>query len=117
MASTVIQRSFAPFKTFLPGVVWKPIRALATAVLTPLWFSYKTGHCRSSFKMAAVNRRGEPLPWYTYPCIHFLEFRDFRDKTVLEFGAGQSTLWWSQRAAQVVAFEGDPAWHDELKPS
>ena len=113
---TVIHRAFAPLKALTPGFLWKPVRCLATSVLTPLWFSYRTGHWRSSFRMAAVDRHGEPLPWYTYPCIHFLAGRDFRDLTVLEFGAGQSTIWWGRRAARVVAFEGDTDWYKQLLP-
>lgn len=116
MGVTFLKRLFASFKNYVPGIVWKPIRSLATAILTPLWFSIRTGHFRSSFKMAAVDRHGQALPWYTYPCMYFLECRDFHDKKVLEFGAGQSTLWWARRAAEVVSFEGDPLWHDQLKP-
>jgi hypothetical protein len=115
MVQTGIQKGFAPFKRHLPGFVWKPIRSLATAFLAPAWFSFKTGHFKSSFKMAAVSRKGEPLPWYTYPCIDFLRFRDYQGKSVLEFGGGQSTLWWAQRAARVVAFEGDASWYENLK--
>ena len=65
--------------------------------------------------MAAVTKSGDPLPWYTYPCIDFLRFRSYEDKTVLEFGAGQSTLWWAQRARRVLGFEGDEVWRQKLK--
>lgn len=88
---------------------------MVTAVLAPIWFSYTTGHLRSSFRSAAVTRKGGPLPWYTYPCIHFLQFRDFRGKRVLEFGGGQSTLWWAGRAAEVVTLEPVGPWYDRLQ--
>jgi predicted O-methyltransferase YrrM len=52
----------------------------------------------------------DSAPWYTYPCIHFLAGQSFAGMRVLEFGAGQSTLWWAERAASVVAFEADVAW-------
>ncbi len=65
--------------------------------------------------MTPVSRSGDPLPWCTYPCIDFLKYRSYEDKTVLEFGAGQSTLWWAQRAKRVVAFEGDDLWLQKLK--
>ena len=65
--------------------------------------------------MAAVSRSGAPLPWYTYPCIDFLKYRSYEDRTIIEFGAGQSTLWWAQRAKHVVAFEGDELWYQTLK--
>ena len=36
------------------------------------------------------------------------------DKSVLEFGAGQSTLWWAGRAKSVVSFESDTDWYKDL---
>jgi hypothetical protein len=41
--------------------------------------------------------------------------RNFRGRRVLEAGAGQSTLWWASRGAQVVALEGDQKWLDSLQ--
>src|SRR4051812_13882826 len=112
MTITRIQRSFSPFKTYLPKWAWQPIRALTTALCTPMLFSYQSGHFLSSLRMMAVAKNGAPLPWYSYPCIEFLKHRDYRDKVVLEFGGGQSTLWWAQRARRVVTLEGDQQWYE-----
>src|SRR6266849_5474554 len=115
MTQTWIQKTFKPLKAYLPLWISNLIRAFGTALLTPILFSWRTGHFRSSFKMTPVSRSGDPLPWCTYPCIDFLKYRSYEDKTVLEFGAGQSTLWWAQRAKRVVAFEGDDLWLQKLK--
>lgn len=115
MTETRIQRAFRPVKTALPRWLWQPIRRVATAAMTPAYFSLRSGHFLSSLKARAVTRRGEPLPWYTYPAIEFLRHRDFAGRTVLEFGAGQSTLWWAARAARVVALEGDASWMRALE--
>jgi hypothetical protein len=112
---TVIQRAFAPFKAYLPRWIWAPIRSVVTAFLTPVLFSYRSGHFRSSLKRAAVSKDGSPLPWYTYPCIEFLRHRSFDRKSVLEFGGGQSTLWWAARAKTVVTIEGQALWYERLK--
>ncbi len=64
----------------------------------------------------AVDRKLAPIPWYTYPCIEFLQHRDFSSCLVLEFGGGQSTFWWAERARAVVTIEEDRRWHDDLKP-
>lgn len=114
MTRTVIQHWFKPIRQFLPSWISNPIRSVATAILTPLLFSYRSGHFKSSFKMAAVSKSGEPLPWYTYPCIDFLRFRDFENKTVLEFGGGQSSMWWGKRARKVVTFEADKDWFEKI---
>lgn len=112
---TIIQTGFAPFKALLPGFLWRGIRATATAVMTPIIFSRSSGHFKSSLKQKAVSRSGKPLPWYTYPIIEFLTHRDFSNKIVLEYGAGQSTLWWAERAKQVVSIETDKQWYEHLK--
>ena len=65
--------------------------------------------------MAAVSKNGEPIPWYTYPCIDFLRYRNYDTKYVLEFGGGQSTLWWAKRAKRVITLEGDLEWFDKVK--
>lgn len=61
-----------------------------------------------------MDGQGEPLPWYTYPAIQFLLLKDFSQRRVLEWGAGQSTLFWAKRAREVIAFEADKQWCDYL---
>lgn len=99
----------------LPGVLWRPLRATATAVVTPLRFAFVTGHWHSSLASRARTASGDPLPWYTYPAIDFLAQRDFAERHVLEFGGGQSTLWWAQRAFRVTTIEEDGAWYRSLR--
>jgi hypothetical protein len=111
---TPIQRIFASLKVILPRFVWMKVRAVSTAVITPVVFSRSTGHFKSSLKGKAMTRHGEPLPWYTYSCIDLLKHRNYSGRSVLEFGAGQSTLWWASCADHVVSIEGDPVWHAEI---
>lgn len=115
MVQTIIQKAFAPVKKYLPKWLANAIRSVATAFLTPIMFSYRTGHFLSSIRMIAVSKNGHALPWYTYPSIDFLKFRSFEDKTVLEFGGGQSTLWWAKRAQRVISLEGDEDWYNKIK--
>ena len=91
------------------------LKRIGRAVLTPLWFSYRTGHFRSSLLGVAVERHGEPITWYTYSAVWFLQQKNFSGKATLEFGAGQSTKWWAQRADKVVAFERNQRWYQHLK--
>jgi hypothetical protein len=73
------------------------------------------GWFRSRREGAAVDARGEPIPWYTYPAIEFLAPRVRTDMTVLEYGSGNSTLWWAKRAARVCSVEHDPSWAARLE--
>jgi hypothetical protein len=111
---TSFQRAFAPIKQFLPTRVSNFLRSAVTAFITPAYTFYRKGHFRSSFAMVAVDRHGSPLPWYTYPCIDFLRFREFSGKRILEFGAGHSTIWWASVAQSVLALEGQQEWVAEL---
>lgn len=88
---------------------------LGAAALTPLRFSLGTGHLISSLSRRSVSWRGQPLPWYTYPCIDLLASRDWSDSRVVEFGGGASTLWWASRARSVITLEGDPKWAAALR--
>ena len=115
MGATPVQRLFAPLKRIAPRWVSDAIRSVGTAALTPLYFSARSGHFKSSFRRAAVSPTGEPLPWYTFPCIDFLRLRDFSGRSVLEFGGGQSSVWWGRCAASVLTFEGDEAWFARIR--
>ncbi len=61
-----------------------------------------------------VDGAGDPLPWYTYPAITVLTERVPADATVIEFGAGMSTLWWGRRARRVLTIENEEAWSAEI---
>ena len=102
-------------KSLLPRGIWSFVRRVSSAVLTPFRFSFVTGHFKSCLKTRAVDADGEPLPWYTYPAIDAVRYKDFTGRKVLEFGGGQSTRWWSQRAEKVVTIEPDEAWAAELR--
>lgn len=84
---------------------------LANAVL----FQY--GWLRSCRQGKPVDADGNAIPWITYPCIDFLKQLNFQDKSVFEWGAGQSTLFWSARAKKVVSVEADPEWYEMVKCS
>jgi hypothetical protein len=98
---------------FLPKRVWEVGKMLMAAFATPRRFDI--GHLRSSFAMRPMDRHGRPLPWYSYPAIEKLQASDFTGKRVLEFGGGQSTRWWAERAGSLVTIEADPPWAAEIQ--
>ncbi len=111
----MILKFIAFIKKITPGWFFNPIRSVGTAVLGPVLFAYHSGYLYSAFKMKSITKKGESIPWYTYPSIDFLKNRTYDKKKILEFGGGQSTLWWAKRAEKVVTFEGDQDWYDEIK--
>ena len=39
-----------------------------------------------------VNENNEPIPWFTYPSIQYLDQLDLSEKTIFEWGSGNSSL-------------------------
>ena len=54
---------------------------------------------------------GNPLPWYTYPAIEFLSQFDYSQKDIFEFGCGNSSLFWAERANSVTSVEDKKDWY------
>lgn len=65
----------------------------------------------------SVDEKGRPIPWYTYPTTEFLSHLDLSALKVFEYGSGNSTLWWSERAKQIMSVEDDEDWYIKIKNS
>lgn len=89
-------------------IAWRGVAYAMRAVFRILGRGH--GFWRSILLRRAVDAKGEPLPWLTYPAIEFLVQFDYREMSVFEFGGGQSTLFWAKRAGRVVTVESDPTW-------
>ena len=70
------------------------------------WNTIRDGDCKDC--------KGEAIPWYTYPAVEYLSHLDLGQLSVFEYGSGNSTLWWSQRARSVVSIENDPEWYERV---
>ncbi len=102
-------------KTKFPSPLFSFIKKAGTSLLTPIFFSYQSGHFLSSIFSKAVNKKGKPALWYTFPMNDFLEHKIYSDKIILEFGGGQSTLWWAQRGKEIVSLEGSLKWIEYIR--
>ena len=61
-----------------------------------------------------VDTSFKPIPWFTYSFIDFLETRLRGKIKLLEFGSGNSTLYFSERVEQIVSIEHDLNWFNKL---
>jgi len=73
------------------------------------------GQWRSFLSRAALNANGEPIPWYTYPAIEYLNSFDFSDCDIFEFGAGYSSMYWATRGRSVISVEDTESWYEVVK--
>ncbi len=71
-------------------------------------------HFYTTLKRKCVDRKGEPIPWYTYPAIDYIKRVDFSHRTIFEYGSGNSTLFWGKRASKVISVEDNPKWFQEI---
>ena len=93
------------------------LRAVGTAFIGPARWAQRTGFFRSALAAKAVDAAGRPVPWYCLAAIDFLDTLDFSKDSVLEFGSGQSTLWWASKASSVAAVEESPHWFGYVQES
>lgn len=61
-----------------------------------------------------LDKAEDPLPWYTYPCIEYLNQLDFSSCAIFEYGCGNSSLYWAERARQIVSVESDRNWFERI---
>ncbi len=73
------------------------------------------GYIKSIEKGAPYSKDGAPIPWLTYSFLYFIEDRLKPDMSILEFGSGNSTLYWSKRVKTVESIEHDPNWYEKVK--
>ena len=109
-------RTAARLKRFLADHI--ALRHLYGALLILRWRKEfeRLGIIESQLRGEPVDASGHPLPWLSMPAIALLEARVPSGLSVLEYGSGNSTLWWGHRAARVVAIEHDAAFHARLAP-
>ena len=75
----------------------------------------RIGWTRSVRTRRPVSADGVPLPWLTYPAIHWLHASLRGDERTYEFGSGSSTTWLAARTEAVSSVEHDPGWYEEVR--
>lgn len=89
--------------------------AYRPAVSTFRLLNLEYAHLETVRRKACVDNRGTPIPWYTYPAIEYIRQIDWSEKTVFEYGCGNSTLFWAGLARRVTSVESDAAWFETIR--
>lgn len=80
----------------------------------------ETGWLKSKSEDKICDKEGNPIPWMTYSIIPILEERLTKDMKVLEYGSGNSTVFFSSRVQSIVSVEHDEQWanyvNNTIKP-
>ncbi len=57
---------------------------------------------------------GMVMPWYTHPALDEIQTWDLKGKWVVEFGAGQSSIWWDAKGCRVCSVDSNKEWADAI---
>jgi hypothetical protein len=79
-------------------------------------FLHQIGWFKSYHQKLPITNTNQPLPWFTYSFISFLEKRLHKTMVVFEYGSGNSTFWWAERVSQVISCEHSSEWYNKIKP-
>lgn len=86
--------------------------AIGTLLHNFFVLAFKYGQWHSIKTRMAIDAEGRPIPWYTYPAIEYLNSFDFSQCDVFEFGAGNSSIYWSSRAKSLISVEDNKNWFE-----
>lgn len=95
------------------NVVWSGLKAIGLGGSFQLGIDSaltKYGWFRSHHSGRSEDADGNPIPWYTYSFILFLEPRIKKSFRVFEYGSGNSTRWYASRVDRISAVEHDKEW-------
>lgn len=74
------------------------------------------GNINSFNLKKSINSKNEPIPWFTYPAIEYLSQLDYSDCLILEWGLGNSTLFFAERCKHILSIEHNPEWYHSIVP-
>lgn len=89
-------------------------RYVEALAMRPLAHSFRDqyGYINSCLAKRPVDTLGQPIPWFTYPAIEFLDSLDLAEAAVFEWGSGNSSAWFSSRCRSIESVESDRDWFD-----
>ena len=106
------------FKNF-SNHIWSLIRFMRLGGLLlqihPKSYLRDCGWFLSFSEKRSIDSAKQPIPWWNYGVIDFVEERLKPSMSCLEFGAGGSTVWLANRIKSVTSIENNPAWAESVK--
>lgn len=75
------------------------------------------GHKLSFDERKPIDANGSPLPWFTYPAIEYLRQLDLSKFKILEWGIGNSTLFFAPRCSEIYSIEHNDDWYNAISNS
>lgn len=57
-----------------------------------------------------LDENGFCYPWFTHAFLEVLDSWDLKEKSIMEWGGGHSTIWWASRGAYITCVETSQEW-------
>ena len=102
-------------KKCIPKVLLKKREQILSQIRNFKTLAKTYNQYESIVKWSCIDKDNNPIPWYSYPAIEYLSNLDFKDKFVLEYGSGNSSLFWAKRAKGVVSIENNKEWFEKIE--
>lgn len=99
---------------FLPARTRKTLRNYFKQFTNFKILAVDYGQLKSIKEWSCLDAKGEPIPWYTYPAIEYLDHIDLSGFNIFEYGSGNSSLFWSTRAVNVRSVEHNEMWYQQI---
>ena len=77
--------------------------------------SLKYGYANTKLTQKPVDISNNPLPWFTYPAIEYLGQLDLSEKSIFEWGSGNSSRFFASRCKNIKSIESNEAWYSYIK--
>ncbi len=74
----------------------------------------ETGWLNSYKKKQPIDKNNIPIPWVTYSFIEFIKPFLTSEKTLFEFGSGNSTLFYASKVKHVFTAEHNREWFEKI---
>lgn len=91
------------------------ISVLPFYVVSNRGFLSQMGWFRTLRTGLSTDGRGNPIPWWSYGCVLFLQERLHSKLRVFEYGSGYSTIWLANRVGTVISVETVRHWYEKIK--
>jgi precorrin-6B methylase 2 len=75
------------------------------------------GHDLTRATKKPIDKDGLPIPWFTYPAIQYIDQFDLSGKDIFEWGCGNSSLFFAERARHITSVEHDEEWYRQMAAS
>lgn len=87
---------------------------ILSALISQRKFGYlfDLGWFESFSSKKSIDKNGDPIPWFSYPFIDFINNRLDNDIVLFEFGSGNSTKYFSKKVKMIYSVEHNVDWYN-----